>query len=154
MEDGAPYRDEAKKRQADAVNRRRLARISAPSCSLPTSSGRRPSEKCLACGACTYLCPTCHCFNITDEQGTTRGERVRSWDSCMFTHFTLEASGHNPRSLKSQRLKNRVGHKFIWYPEAHGEPACTGCGRCIRHCPVSVDISRIVTLLSREEADA
>ena len=63
--------------------------------------------------------------------------------------------------MKSQRLKNRVGHKFVWYPEVHGEPACTGCGRCIRHCPVSMNISRIATLLSggapsaadREETD-
>ena len=56
-----------------------------------------------------------------------------------------------PQARKSQRLKNRVGHKFIWYPEVHGEPSCTGCGRCIRHCPVSMDISRIVTLLSGRE---
>ncbi len=86
--------------------------------------------------------------------GDHDGRAHKEWDSCMFSHFTLEASGHNPRSGKSQRLKNRVEHKFVWYPEVHGEPACTGCGRCIRFCPASVDISRIVTLLSgREETD-
>jgi len=103
------------------------------------------AAKCISCGACTYLCPTCYCFNITDEQAGSKGERIRSWDACMFYHFTLEASGHNPRPLKQQRLKNRVGHKFSYYPKKYeGAIACCGCGRCIRSCPVSVDISEIV----------
>jgi sulfhydrogenase subunit beta (sulfur reductase) len=109
--------------------------------------------KCLSCGACTYLCPTCYCFNITDEQQTTKGERVRSWDGCMYAHFTLEASGHNPRPTKFQRFKNRVGHKFLFYPEKYnGVIACCGCGRCIRYCPVSVDISEIVSKLQGPDA--
>ena len=154
MEDGAPYRDEAKKQQDGVTNGVGVCTDVRPDLSASDEFWQDAAEKCLACGACTYLCPTCHCFNITDEQGTMRGERIRSWDSCMFSHFTQETSGHNPRSRKSQRLKNRVEHKFVWYPEVHGEPACTGCGRCIRHCPASVDISRIVTLLSgREETD-
>jgi ferredoxin len=153
-EDGAPYRGEVKQRHDDAA-----ALVAAagggsvrtkvrPELFASDEFWQETAERCLACGACTYLCPTCQCFNITDEQGTTSGERIRSWDSCMFTHFTLEASGHNPRSRKAQRLKNRVGHKFIWNPEVHDDPACTGCGRCVRHCPVSIDIGRIVTLLS------
>lgn len=108
--------------------------------------------KCLSCGACTYLCPTCYCFNITDEEALFKGERIRSWDACMFFHFTLEASGHNPRPTKYKRFKNRVGHKFLYYPERYdGTIACCGCGRCIRHCPVSVDISRIVQALSAKQ---
>lgn len=103
------------------------------------------ANKCISCGACTYLCPTCYCFNITDEQAGSSGERIRTWDACMFYHFTLEASGHNPRALKHQRLKNRVGHKFSYYPQKYdGAIACCGCGRCVRYCPVSVDISEIV----------
>lgn len=103
------------------------------------------SAKCLGCGACTYLCPTCYCFNITDDTVGDVGKRIRSWDSCMQAHFTLEASGHNPRSAKANRLKNRVGHKFSYYPELHGGMmACCGCGRCIKSCPVAVDIRRIV----------
>lgn len=103
------------------------------------------AAKCISCGACTYLCPTCYCFNITDEQVANSGERIRCWDACMFSHFTLEASGHNPRANKHQRLKNRVGHKFSYYPAKYeGVIACCGCGRCIRYCPVSVDISEIV----------
>jgi sulfhydrogenase subunit beta (sulfur reductase) len=112
------------------------------------------SEKCVSCGACTYLCPTCYCFNITDEMAINGGARIRSWDSCMFAHYTQETSGHNPREKKSQRLKNRIGHKFAYYPEIYGDVLCSGCGRCIRHCPVSVDISRIVSSLSEMEVVA
>jgi len=104
------------------------------------------SSKCISCGACTYLCPTCYCFDITDETSGTSGVRLRSWDNCMSHRFTLEASGHNPRPTKAHRLKNRVGHKFSYYPTLHqGIIACCGCGRCVKSCPVSVDIREIVT---------
>ncbi len=104
------------------------------------------SAHCLSCGACTYLCPTCYCFNVTDESAGMAGVRLRSWDACMVPSFTLEASGHNPRMQKAARLKNRVGHKFSYYPTLHGgRIACVGCGRCIKSCPSGVDIRRIVT---------
>ncbi|WP_428563014.1 MAG: 4Fe-4S dicluster domain-containing protein [Solidesulfovibrio sp. DCME] len=106
---------------------------------------RDQSDKCVSCGACTYLCPTCYCFTITDEPTGQSGRRMRSWDACMHFQFTLEASGHNPRPTKAHRLKNRVGHKFSYYPTLHeGIVACCGCGRCIKSCPVSVDIREIV----------
>ncbi len=106
----------------------------------------KQSAKCISCGACTYLCPTCHCFNITDERQGNEGERLRTWDNCMSRQFTQEASGHNPRSEKAYRLKNRVGHKFCYFPELHkGHIACVGCGRCIKSCPVSLDIRQVVT---------
>ena len=105
----------------------------------------RESAKCISCGACTYLCPTCYCFSITDEAYGMSGSRIRSWDNCMSYQFTLEASGHNPRPTKAHRLRNRVGHKFSYYPDIHeGVIACCGCGRCIKHCPVCVDIREIV----------
>lgn len=111
--------------------------------------------KCVSCGACTYLCPTCYCFNITDEKTFDKGERVRSWDGCMYNHFTREASGHNPRPAKYQRFKNRVGHKFLFYPEKYnGVIACCGCGRCIRYCPMSVDISEVVSNLQKPTGSA
>lgn len=104
------------------------------------------SALCISCGACTYLCPTCYCFNMTDEYAGLNGTRLRSWDACMTPLFTLEASGHNPRTGKAERLKNRVGHKFSYYPKLHeGHIACVGCGRCIKSCPSGVDIRRIVT---------
>jgi len=112
------------------------------------------AAKCISCGACTYICPTCYCFNITDEQVREKGERLRTWDACMFQHFTLEASGHNPRPVKTRRLRQRVGHKFAYYPEKYnGVIACCGCGRCIRHCPVSVDISEIAGYLKDPNED-
>ncbi|MDR2050387.1 MAG: 4Fe-4S dicluster domain-containing protein [Deltaproteobacteria bacterium] len=101
---------------------------------------------CLSCGICTFLCPTCYCFNVTDETAGANGVRLRSWDACMTPLFTLEASGHNPRQDKAARLKNRIGHKFSYYPELHeARFACVGCGRCIKSCPSGVDIRRIVT---------
>lgn len=103
------------------------------------------SAKCLSCGACAYLCPSCYCFNITDETIGMKGSRIRSWDNCMSALFTMEASGHNPRPTKAHRLKNRVGHKFSYYPEIHdGVISCCGCGRCIKSCPAGVDIREIV----------
>ena len=109
---------------------------------------RAMADPCLACGACTYLCPTCYCFNITDENDGgdgMRGRRLRSWDNCMSSLFTREASGHNPRMGKALRLRNRVGHKFSYYPDLHeGIVSCNGCGRCITGCPVSVDIREMV----------
>ncbi len=102
-------------------------------------------NQCLGCGVCTYVCPTCYCFNITDEMRHSRGERMRSWDSCMFAVYTQEASGHNPRPTKLERYRNRVGHKFSYFPEKYdGMIACCGCGRCIRSCPVSIDIRKVV----------
>ena len=105
------------------------------------------TAQCLSCGACTYMCPTCYCFNITDEgDGTSApGRRLRTWDSCMSPLFTREASGHNARMKKSQRMRNRVSHKFATYPENNGGAfSCSGCGRCIANCPVNLDIRAIV----------
>ncbi|MBU1228408.1 MAG: 4Fe-4S dicluster domain-containing protein [Proteobacteria bacterium] len=111
------------------------------------------SARCLSCGVCTYLCPTCSCFNITDENSGMKGRRLRTWDTCMSALYTLEGSGHNPRFSRAHRLRNRVGHKFCYhpreFPQAAAAPSglefsCTGCGRCIKSCPVAVDIRGIV----------
>ena len=98
------------------------------------------SEKCLGCAVCTYLCPTCHCFDITDEVISQTGERVRTWDSCAFPSFTLEASGVNPRPSNKERYRQRIMHKFDYFVANHGMAACVGCGRCIKECPVNLDI--------------
>jgi ferredoxin len=102
------------------------------------------SKKCLGCGICTYLCPTCYCFDITDEKWGYKGSRVRTWDSCMYPEYTVHASGYNPRPARLNRLRNRVLHKFLFYPNIYNEFGCTGCGRCIRHCPVNIDIIDII----------
>jgi sulfhydrogenase subunit beta (sulfur reductase) len=157
VQDGATYQAEAEKRHKAAHDQVKKAFEGGKDVKIDEKRFLSDefwdgvSAKCVSCGACTYLCPTCYCFNITDEQGVSAGERIRSWDSCMFPHFTLEASGHNPRGQKAQRLRQRVGHKFVYYPEKYGEPACSGCGRCIRHCPVAMDISRIVARLAEKD---
>lgn len=102
---------------------------------------------CLGCGACTYSCPTCHCFDITDEGRKGAGRRVRSWDTCSFPLFTLHSSGHNPRPTKGARLRQRILHKFSYCPENFGEAFCVGCGRCIVNCPSGIDIRRILERL-------
>jgi len=105
----------------------------------------KETVKCLSCGCCTYICPTCQCFTITDEGSQLDGRRLRSWDSCMSPLFTLETSGHNPRPTKGNRMRNRVSHKFSFYPERYdGHYSCVGCGRCVVSCPVSLDIRHMV----------
>ncbi len=105
------------------------------------------ANKCLSCGICTYYCPTCHCFDIQDEGDVIEGRRIRVWDSCMFEEFTQHASGVNPRHSRAERLRNRVLHKFSYYPANLGAIACVGCGRCIELCPVNEDIIEILNTL-------
>ncbi len=95
-------------------------------------------ESCLGCGVCTYLCPTCFCFDIVDEK--QRSQRVRNWDTCMFRVYSLEASGHNPRPTKLERTRQRIMHKYAYWIDNINEIGCTGCGRCVRYCPVNLDI--------------
>jgi ferredoxin len=101
--------------------------------------------KCVGCGTCTYLCPTCHCFDIQDESTLTKGARVRVWDTCMNPEYTLHASGYNPRPARTNRVRNRIYHKYNYYPKNFDVIACVGCGRCIDLCPVNIDIIDVVT---------
>lgn len=98
-------------------------------------------EKCINCGACSFLCPTCHCFDVTDDK---QGQKIRSWDSCMFSGFTKHASGHNPRPTGTERLRQRVMHKFDYFPKNYDMFACVGCGRCVAKCPVNLDIRQVL----------
>jgi ferredoxin len=102
------------------------------------------SAKCVNCGACSFTCSTCHCFDIQDEGRRGRGKRIRIWDTCMFPIFTKEASGHNPRALSKERVRQRVMHKYSYFVENHGEFLCTGCGRCVAVCPVNLDIREVI----------
>jgi len=100
------------------------------------------SQSCLGCGVCTFLCPTCFCFDIVDE--TQRGERVRNWDTCMFRIYSQEASGHNPRPTRSERTRQRLMHKYAYWLDQIEQIGCTGCGRCIHYCPVGIDIREMI----------
>jgi len=101
-------------------------------------------ERCVGCGTCTYLCPTCHCFGIYDEKTGENVQRIRTQDACMFPQFTLEASGHNSRATQGARARQRVMHKFSYTVDNVGETFCVGCGRCVVHCPVNIDIREIL----------
>jgi len=98
------------------------------------------SLRCIGCGACTFVCPTCACFDICDENKGKCGDRLRCWDSCGFSLFTQHSSGHNPRELQSQRWRQRIMHKFSYMPESNKIIGCIGCGRCSRACPVDMNI--------------
>lgn len=106
-------------------------------------------NKCLGCGICAFLCPTCHCFDIIDEGRYGEGERRKNWDACSFEIFTLHASGHNPREIQYKRYRQRIMHKFKYYPDKFGEVLCTGCGRCIRACPVNLDIAEVLNEIEK-----
>ncbi|ACX52437.1 4Fe-4S ferredoxin iron-sulfur binding domain protein [Ammonifex degensii KC4] len=104
--------------------------------------------RCLGCGICTFLCPTCHCFDIFDR-GEEEGERLRCWDTCLFKEFTLHTSGHNPRASLSARLRNRFYHKLLYHYERYGVEGCVGCGRCVTLCPVNIDIREVMAEVRR-----
>lgn len=106
------------------------------------------ARKCVGCGVCAFLCPTCHCFDIVDEANAFGGCRCKNWDACAFALFTLHASGHNPRPTQAHRYRQRVMHKFAYFPENFGPTMCVGCGRCLVHCPVGMDIYEIVRILA------
>jgi len=108
------------------------------------------SNSCLGCGICTFLCPTCHCFDIQDEMEGLEGRRCRVWDSCMFEEYTLHASGHNPRPSRRERLRNRINHKYSYFVQNFGKIACVGCGRCIDLCPVNIDVLDILSQVVKE----
>jgi len=105
------------------------------------------ANRCLECGICTYLCPTCHCYDIQDYASDQTGERYRCWDSCLFSNFTEMAHGDNPREETYQRLRQRFFHKLVYFPEEQKESlACVGCGRCLGNCPVNIDITEVLAL--------
>jgi len=106
------------------------------------------SKGCLACCTCTYVCPTCHCYDVRDyDAGNGRVERYRCWDSCMAADFTKMAGG-NPRKTKKERFRQRYMHKLVYYPENQdGIFMCVGCGRCLEKCPMSLNIVKVAKAL-------
>lgn len=106
-------------------------------------------EKCLSCGSCSMVCPTCYCYDVIDEVklGSRDGLRRRSWDSCLFVTHALVAGGENFRNSRSSRVKFRFYHKQRGFVAEYGRPSCVGCGRCVTACPVNIDIVEVINRL-------
>jgi ferredoxin len=110
---------------------------------------------CINCGTCTYSCPTCWCFDIQDENKGNCGTRMRNWDSCMYPLFSLHGSGHNPRGTKVHRVRQRFMHKLKYYVDKYDNGIqCVGCGRCIRLCPVNIDIRTVCNQMNHYDPSA
>jgi sulfhydrogenase subunit beta (sulfur reductase) len=104
------------------------------------------TKKCVLCGACNFVCPTCYCFDVVDETDLAgkKGQRVRVWDTCHFKDFATVAGGINFRGGKVPRVKQRLYHKLCYSTEQRGVYDCVGCGRCIQFCPAKIDIREII----------
>ena len=104
---------------------------------------RKLTRACIGCGVCTYMCPTCTCFDVMDDSIAESGFRFRCWDTCQFRQFCQEASGHDRRPNQWERQRQRVSHKFWYSVDRFDLISCVGCGRCIRLCPVNIDICEL-----------
>lgn len=104
-------------------------------------------KTCVECGACTIICPSCHCFLLYDQKDKDKMARLRVWDSCMFKGYARVAGGANPRPKLWMRLRNRFYKKFDFFPKVANIFGCTGCGRCVSACPAKIDIRKVLKRL-------
>lgn len=109
---------------------------------------RSMADYCLGCGACTQVCPTCYCFSVHDRAEDDGWTRYRYWDSCQYAAFALEASGHNPRRDRADRIKRRFYHKVSAQCfQREGGVGCVGCGRCVAVCMGGPDMPAAVAAM-------
>ena len=109
------------------------------------------SEACVGCGTCTYVCPTCMCFDVRDFDTGDGIRQVRCWDSCMYNDFTQMAA-ENPRHTQKERSRQRFMHKLMYYPMAHNDVfSCVGCGRCLESCPVNMNIVKVIKAVNETD---
>ena len=107
-------------------------------------------KPCLACGTCTFVCPTCQCYDIKDYNTGKGVQRYRCWDSCMYSDFTMMAHGNN-RTSQLQRYRQRFMHKLVYFPANNdGMYSCVGCGRCVDKCPASTNIVKVIKAFQKE----
>ena len=111
------------------------------------------SQACLGCGSCTFVCPTCQCYDIKDFKTNDGVKRFRCWDSCMYADFTKMAHG-NSRNFQLQRFRQRFMHKLVYYPSNNeGIYSCVGCGRCVKKCPISMNIANVIKTVGGKNND-
>ena len=109
------------------------------------------AEPCVGCGTCTYVCPTCMCFDVRDFDTGNGVRQIRCWDSCMHNDFTQMAA-ENPRHTQKERSRQRFMHKLMYYPMAHNDMfSCTGCGRCVENCPVNMNIVKVIKAVNESD---
>ena len=107
-------------------------------------------KPCLACGTCTFVCPTCQCYDIKDYNTGNGTQRYRCWDSCMYSDFTMMAHGNN-RTSQMQRFRQRFMHKLAYFPANNdGMFSCVGCGRCVDKCPSHLNIVKVIKAFEKE----
>ena len=107
-------------------------------------------KPCLACGTCTFVCPTCQCYDIKDYDTGSGVQRFRCWDSCMYSDFTMMAHGNN-RTSQMQRFRQRFLHKLAYFPANNdGMFSCVGCGRCVDKCPSHLNILKVIKAFAKE----
>ena len=108
------------------------------------------SESCLGCGTCTFVCPTCQCYDVQDFDNGREVRRFRCWDSCMYSDFTMMAHGTN-RPTQKERFRQRFMHKLVYFPNNNeGIFGCVGCGRCLQKCPIHMNIVKVAKTLKED----
>ena len=113
-------------------------------------------DRCIACGRCNFVCPTCTCFTMQDifyKDNAKVGERRRVWASCQIDGYTEMAGGHGFRKTQGERMRFKVMHKIYDYEKRFGYPMCVGCGRCDDVCPEYISYSNCVNRLAKEESE-
>jgi len=158
LEDGdTAALDEAKAKTREILSKLPLAKVSTENFGgdklneyFKSEKWGELSESCLGCGTCTFVCPTCQCYDIRDFDTGHGIKRFRCWDSCMYSDFTKMAHG-NPRLTQLERFRQRFMHKLVYFPaNNNGEFGCVGCGRCLSKCPISMNIVKVMKALEEK----
>lgn len=146
--------DEQKELISERMKKLPLANLSADAFGNGTTSKffdapewKELSQSCLGCGTCTFVCPTCQCYDIKDFNTGHGIKRFRCWDSCMYSDFTKMSAGQ-PRLTQLERFRQRFMHKLVYYPTNNdGLFSCVGCGRCMAKCPIQMNIVKVMKKL-------
>jgi formate hydrogenlyase subunit 6/NADH:ubiquinone oxidoreductase subunit I len=151
------YLGSAPEATAEQLEERDRIRMSELVAQVIEAKGWNPTmAKCVECGACTNICPTCYCFYLYDQQSELSDEtkeRVRFWDSCLFADYARMAGvggvKANPRAAFVSRYRNRFLHKYAWQYQQVGRLGCVGCGRCFDACAGGIDLREVLRDLAK-----